>query len=58
MATVVPTFENFLYWYNKFKAKECTKKYARQMVGFHYTTWYYLCRDYESGADISKYFRR
>ena len=56
--TVIPTFENFLYWYNKYKAKECTKDYARQMVCFHKTMWYKLCRDYENGEDISKYFRR
>ena len=56
MATVIPTVENFLYWYNKWKSNECSKSYARQMVGFHYTKWYYLCRDYENGNDISKYF--
>ena len=56
MATVIPTLENFLYWYNKWKTNECSKSHARQMVGFHYTKWYYLCRDYEIGNDISKYF--
>lgn len=56
MATVVPTFENFLHWYNKYRNKECTKDFARQMVGIHRTKWYYLCRDYENGIDVSKYF--
>lgn len=56
MATVTPTIETFVYWYNKYKAKECSKDYARQKVGFHYTKWYHLCRDYENGHDISKYF--
>lgn len=51
-----PTFDNFVYWYKKYKAKECTKDHARQMVGFHYTRWYYLCRDYDNGEDVSKYF--
>ena len=50
------TFEEFLYWYRKYKAKECTKDYARQMVGFHMTKWYHLCRDYDDGKDVSKYF--
>ena len=50
------TFNNFIFWYRKFKAKECTKDYARQMVGFHKTTWYKLCRDYDNGKDISRYF--
>lgn len=55
---VRPTFETFILWYNRYKNKECTKNYARQMVGFHQTMWYQLCRDYERGEDISKYFRR
>lgn len=56
MGVIHPTFENFVYWYNKYKNKECTKEYARQMTCFKYATWYKLCRDYENGADISKYF--
>ena len=56
MNVIHPTFENFIYWYRKYKNKECTKNYARQMVGFHQTQWYYLCRDYDNGWDISKYF--
>lgn len=52
------TFSNFLYWYGKLKNKECTVDYARQMVGFHQTTWYRLRRDYENGEDISKYFSK
>ena len=56
MATVVPTIENFLLWYNKYKTNQCSKDYARQMVGFHTTRWYYLCRDYEKGEDITRYF--
>ena len=56
MATITPTVDNFLYWYNKWINKECTKDYARQMVGFHKTRWYYLCCDYKNGNDISKYF--
>ena len=58
MGVVHPTFENFVHWYNKFKNKECTKDYARQKVCFCKTTWYKLCRDYESGADVSHYFSR
>lgn len=58
MATVYPTMEKFLYWYNKWKNKECSKDYARQMVPFKQTQWYYVCKDYEEGNDISKYFTR
>jgi len=50
------TFEEFLFWYKEYKAKKCTKDFARQMVGFHKTTWYKLCRDYDNGKDVSKYF--
>ncbi len=57
MGVVVPTFNNFIYWYRKYKAKECTKDYARQQVCFAKTTWYRLCRDYERCEDISKYFK-
>lgn len=57
MAVVYPTFDSFINWYRKYKRGECTKNYARQMVGFHQTTWYRLCRDYENGLDISKYFK-
>ena len=56
MGTIRPTFEKFIHWYNKYKNKECTKDYARQMVCFHQTTWYKLCRDYENGEDVSRYF--
>ena len=56
MRVVHPTFENFVYWYSKYKLKECTKEYARQKVCFKEKTWYYLCRDFECGKDISKYF--
>lgn len=55
--TVVPTFEKFVYWYNQFKSKKCTKQDARREVGFKHTTWHYLCHDYENGADVSKYFK-
>ena len=57
MGVVRPTFENFIYWYKAFKSHRCTKDYARQQVCFHKTTWYYLCRDYERGEDVSKYFK-
>lgn len=57
MGVVVPTFNNFIYWYNEFKSHRCTKDYARQQVCFAQTTWYRLCRDYERGEDISKYFK-
>lgn len=56
MGVIRPTYENFIHWYNKYKNKECTKEYARQMVCFKYATWYKLCRDYENGVDVSKYF--
>lgn len=56
MGTVYPTIEKFLYWYGKWKKKECTKDYARQMVPFKEWKWYRLCKDYEAGKDISKYF--
>jgi hypothetical protein len=56
MGVIRPTFNNFIYWYRKFKNGECTKDYARQQVCFAKTTWYYLCRDYERGEDVSKYF--
>ena len=58
MATIIPTIDKFIYWFNQYKSKKCTKEYARQQVCFHQTQWYYLCRDYENGEDISKYFRR
>jgi hypothetical protein len=58
MGVVHPTFESFIYWFKEFKSHRCTKDYARQMVGFHQTKWYKLCRDYERGEDISKYFDR
>ena len=58
MGVIRPTFENFVYWYSKYKLKECTKEYARQKVCFAKTTWYYLCRDFERGVDISKYFNK
>lgn len=57
MGVINPTFESFIYWYRKFKNGECTKKYARQMAGFKEKKWYYLCRDYERGEDVSKYFK-
>lgn len=57
MGTVIPTIENFLLWYRKAEAKECTHNYARQMVGIHQTKWYRLCRAYRNGEDISKYFK-
>jgi hypothetical protein len=57
MGVINPTFENFLHWYKKFKARECTYEHARQMVCFKKTKWYYLCRDYERGEDVSKYFK-
>lgn len=56
MGVIHPTFENFIYWYRKFKNGECTKEYARQKVCFKEKKWYYLCRDYERGEDVSKYF--
>lgn len=58
MGTVQRTFNTFIYRYEKFKAKECTKDYARQMVGFHKTAWYKLCRDYDNGKDVSRYFSK
>lgn len=58
MGIIQPALANFIHWYNKYKNKECTKEYARQMVCFKHTTWYKLCRDYENGVDISKYFSR
>ena len=57
MGIVIPTLENFLFWYHKAEAGECTKNYARQMVGLHQTKWWRLCRDYKDGEDISKYFK-
>lgn len=57
MGVVIPTFESFIYWYKEFKSKRCTKNYARQMAGFKEKKWYYLCRDYERGEDVSKYFK-
>ena len=57
MGVIRPTFNNFVYWYNEFKEHRCTKDYARQKVCFAKTTWYYLCRDYERGEDVSKYFK-
>ena len=57
MGVIHPTFNNFTYWYNEFKSGRCTKDYARQQVCFAKTTWYYLCRDYERGEDVSKYFK-
>lgn len=57
MGNFNPTLENFLFWYRKFEAKECTNDYARQMVGLHKTKWWRLCRDYKDGEDISKYFK-
>lgn len=58
MSTVRPTVCDFVEWYDRFKMKECTKDFARQMVGFNKTAWYKLCRDYENGEDISKYFSK
>jgi macrodomain Ter protein organizer (MatP/YcbG family) len=57
MGVVIPTYENFLHWYRKFEAHECTGSYARQMVGLHSTKWWRLCRKYRSGEDITKYFK-
>ena len=57
MGIVVPTFESFMYWYNQYKAKKCTREYARHMVGFKRTKWHYLCHDYANGVDVSKYFK-
>lgn len=57
MGVIRPSFNNFVHWYNAFKSKRCTKDYARQQVCFAKTTWYKLCRDYERGVDVSKYFR-
>lgn len=57
MGVIHPTFENFVYWYKKFKSKECTCEYARQKVCFKKTTWHRLCRDFERGEDVSKYFK-
>ena len=56
MGAINPTFNDFIFWYKKFKSGECTKNYARQMACFKEKKWYYLCRDYERGEDISKYF--
>ena len=58
MGIVIPTFENFVYWYNQYKAKKCTYENARREVGFKRTTWLHLCRDYSNGADVTKYFKR
>lgn len=58
MANAIPTMEKFLYWYNKWKRKECSKEYARQNVPFKQYKWILICKDYEAGNDISKYFRR
>ena len=58
MGVIHPTFENFIYWYKEFKSHHCTYEYARQKVCFKKTTWYRLCRDYERGEDISKYFNK
>lgn len=58
MGAVIPTYENFVYWYNQYKSKKCTYKHARQMVGFKHTTWYCICRDYTDGLDVTKYFKR
>ena len=57
MGTVIPTIENFLFWYGKAERKECTKDHARQMVGMKYGKWRRLLRDYKDGEDISKYFK-
>lgn len=51
-----PTFESFICWYRRWKSGEYSKEYARQQVGFKKTRWYYLCRDYENGVDVSNYF--
>ena len=57
MGNVNPTFENFVYWYEKAATHQCTHNYARQMVGIHQTKWWRLCRKYRDGEDISKYFK-
>ena len=57
MGVITPTFNSFIHWYNEFKSRRCTKNHARQMAGFKEKTWYYLCRDYERGEDVSKYFK-
>ena len=58
MGVIRPTFESFICRYRKFKNRECTKNHARQMAGFKEKKWYYLCRDYERGEDVSKYFKQ
>ena len=57
MGNVNPTFENFVFWYEKASTRQCTHNYARQMVGIHSTKWSRLCRKYRNGEDISKYFK-
>lgn len=57
MGVVIPTYENFLYWFKRAEAHKCTHNYARQMVGIHSTKWWRLCRKYRNGEDISKYFK-
>lgn len=56
MATAKPTINDFLFWYSKYQNGECTKEYARQKVCFKQWKWRLLCKDYENGADIKKYF--
>lgn len=57
MGVVIPTIDNFLFWYEKATARQCTHNYARQMVGIHQTKWWRLCRKHRNGEDISKYFK-